>query len=88
MKVAKKQPLKRLKKTLLLLEAYEKENKQVSPIETHEEDNQLVQRKTMVDFLDQRITKKIQLQIMLSKNTMYLQKREKFLKQHTRAFCV
>jgi len=37
-KVVKRQPLKCLKKTLLLLEA-SKENKQASPIETHEEEN-------------------------------------------------
>ncbi len=39
MKVAKRQPLKRLKKTLLLLKASEEENKQASPIESHEKDN-------------------------------------------------
>ncbi|CAM6021540.1 unnamed protein product, partial [Sphagnum balticum] len=47
----------------------------------------LVQRKIVVDLLDQRTTKKIQLQIMLSRNAMCLQKREKLLEQHTRAFC-
>jgi hypothetical protein len=31
--------LKHFKKTLLLLEALEEENKQASPIETHEKDN-------------------------------------------------
>jgi hypothetical protein len=31
--------LKLLKKTLFSLEAFEEKNKQVSPIETHEEDN-------------------------------------------------
>jgi hypothetical protein len=38
-KVLERQPLKRLKKTLLSFEAFEKKNKQVSPIETHEEDS-------------------------------------------------
>ncbi len=85
-KVAKRQPLKRLKKTLLSLEASEKKNKQ--GIETHEEDNQTNPKKTVVDLLDQRTTKNIQLQVMLSRNTMGLQKREKLLKQHIRAFCV
>ncbi len=49
---------------------------------------QPIQRKTMVNLLDQRTTKKIQLQIMLSRNIMYLQKKEKLFKQHTRAFYV
>jgi hypothetical protein len=39
MKVAKRQPLKHLKKTLLLLEASKEENKQASLIESHEKDN-------------------------------------------------
>jgi hypothetical protein len=43
-KVAERQPLKRLKKTLLLLEAFEEENDQ--GIETHEEDNQTNPKKT------------------------------------------
>jgi len=38
-KVAERQPLKRLKKTLLSPKASEEKNKQVSPIETHEEDS-------------------------------------------------
>jgi hypothetical protein len=40
-KVAKKQPLKCLKKMLILLEAYEKENKHASPIKIHEKDSQI-----------------------------------------------
>jgi hypothetical protein len=39
MKVAKKQPLKHLKKTLFLPETSEEENKQANPIETHEEES-------------------------------------------------
>jgi hypothetical protein len=39
MKVEKRQPLKCFKKTLLSLEASEKNNKKASPIETHEDDN-------------------------------------------------
>jgi hypothetical protein len=38
--------------------------------------------------LDWRIARKIQLQIMLSRNAMYLQKKEQLLKQHTKAFYV
>jgi len=38
-KVVERQPLKRLKKTLLSPEASKNNNKQASPIETHEEDN-------------------------------------------------
>jgi flagellar biosynthesis/type III secretory pathway chaperone len=55
-KVVKRQPLKRLKKTLLSLEACKKKNKQ--GIETHEEDNQISPKKTVVDLLDQRTIKK------------------------------
>jgi hypothetical protein len=36
MKVAKRQPLKHLKKTLLSFEASKEKNKQASPIESHE----------------------------------------------------
>jgi hypothetical protein len=36
---------------------------------------QLVQRKIMVDLLNQIIIRKIQLQIMLYRNVMYLQKK-------------
>ncbi len=88
MKVAEIQPLKCLKKTLLSLEASKKNNKQVSPIEIHEEDSPTNPKKNCRRPLGSKNNKKIQLQIMLSKNTMYLQKREQFLKQHTRAFCV
>jgi hypothetical protein len=42
----------------------------------------------MLDLLNQRIIKKIQLQIMLYKNAMYLQKREQLFKQRTKAFSV
>jgi hypothetical protein len=45
MKVTERQPLKRLKKTLLSPKAYEEENKQGSRIETHEEDNQTSPKK-------------------------------------------
>jgi hypothetical protein len=76
-KIAERQPFKHLKKTLLLLEASKEENKQ--GIETHEEDNQTSPKKTVVDPSDQRIKKKIQQQIMLFRNTMCLQKREKLL---------
>jgi hypothetical protein len=38
-KVVKRQPLKRLKKTLLSPETSKEENKQASPIEIHEENN-------------------------------------------------
>jgi hypothetical protein len=38
--VIERQPLKRSKKTLLSLEAYEEENKQVNRIETHKKDNE------------------------------------------------
>jgi len=40
MKVAERQPLKYLKKKLLSLKASKEENKQASPIKTHEEDSQ------------------------------------------------
>jgi len=53
-----------------------------------ERTSQPLQRKTMVDLLDQKITRKIQLQIMLSKKAMYLQIREQLLKQHTRTLCI
>jgi len=39
MKVAKRKLLKQLKKTLLLTETFNKEDKQVNPIEAHKEDN-------------------------------------------------
>jgi hypothetical protein len=76
-KVAEKQPLKRLKKTLLSPKAYEEENKQTNPIETHEKDIQTNPKKTTSNLLDQRIRRKIQLPIVLFKNAMYLQKKEK-----------
>lgn len=57
-KVAKRPPLKHLKKTLFSLEAFEEEgNKQVNPIKIHEEDNQTSAKKIVVDFLDQRTRK-------------------------------
>jgi hypothetical protein len=73
--VAKRQPLKRLKKTLLLPNASEEENKQ--GIETHEEDNQTSPKKNRGRPLGSKNNKKIQQQIMLSRNVMCLQKREK-----------
>jgi hypothetical protein len=45
MKVEERQPLKRLKKALLLPKASEEENKQTSPIETHEQDSQTSPKK-------------------------------------------
>jgi hypothetical protein len=84
--VAERQPSKRLKKTLLLPDASEEENK--LGIGTHEEDNQTSPKKTVVDPLDQRTTKKILQQLMLSRNVMCLQKREKLFEQYTRTFCV
>jgi hypothetical protein len=80
--------LKHLKKTLLLLEASEEENKQASPIETHEKDNPISPKKNCGRPLGSKNNKKIQLHIMLSKNAMYLQKREQLFKQHTKSFCV
>jgi hypothetical protein len=75
-KVAKRQPLKRLKATLLLPYAFEEENKQ--GIETHEEDSQTNPKKTE----DQRTTKKIQQQVMLFRNAMCL------LFEHIRTLCI
>jgi len=75
--VAERQPLKRLKKTLLSLEAVKKRTNKV--LKLTKRTSKLVQRKTVVDFLDQKTTKKIKLPIMLSRNAMCLQKREKLL---------
>jgi hypothetical protein len=85
-KVAERQPLKCLKKTLLSPKASEKRTNKLVQLKLMKRIAQPIQKQTMVDLLDQRTTRKIQLQIMLSKNAMYLQKREKLLKQHT--FCV
>jgi hypothetical protein len=54
--VAKKQPLKRFKKTLLLPDASEEENKQ--GIETHEEDNQTSPKKNHARSLGSKNNKK------------------------------
>ncbi len=59
MKVAKRQPLKCLKKTLLSLKAYEEENKQANPIETHEEDNPTNPKKNRGQPLGSKNNKKI-----------------------------
>jgi len=45
MKVAKRKLLKQLKKTLLLTETFNKEDKQVNPIEAHKEDNLISPKK-------------------------------------------
>jgi hypothetical protein len=88
MNVAKKNLLKQLKKTLLLTKTINKEDKQANPIKLIKRLTQPVQRKVMVNLLYQTTTRKIQLQIMLSKNAMYLQKKDQLFEQDTKAFCV
>jgi len=82
--VAERQPLKRFKKTLLL-HPKKRTNK---VLKLTKRIAKSVQKKTVVDPLDQRTTKKIQQQVMLSRNAICLQKREKLFEQHTRTFCV
>ncbi len=71
--------MKHLKKTLLLLEAYEEESKQASLIKTYEEDNQTNPKKNSGRPLGSNNNKKNPIAIMLSRNAMCLQKREKLL---------
>jgi hypothetical protein len=58
MKVAKRQPLKHLKKTLLSPETSKEENKQASPIETYEKDNQTSPKKNRDRFFGSKNNKK------------------------------
>ncbi len=85
-KVAQRQPLKCFKKTLLLPNASEEDNKQ--GIEIHEEDSQTSPKKNHGRSLGSKNKKKIQQQVMLLRNAMCLQIREKLFEQHTRTFCV
>jgi hypothetical protein len=50
--------LKCLKKTLFSLEAFEEENKQASPIKTHEEDNPTSPKKNRGQLLGSKNSKK------------------------------
>jgi hypothetical protein len=88
MNVAKKNLLKQLKKTLFLTKTFNKEDKQANPMKLIKRITQPVQRKVMVNLLYQTTTRKIQLQIMLSKNAMYLQKKDQLFEQDTKEFCV
>ncbi len=71
-----------------MTETSNEENKQANPMKLIKRITQPAQRKVMVNLLDQTTTRKIQLQIMLSKNAMYLQKKEQLFEQDTKAFCV
>jgi hypothetical protein len=84
--VAERQPLKRLKKNCFCLMHSKKRTNKV--LELTKRTAKPVQKKIVVDPLDQRTTKKIQRQVMLSRNAMCLQKREKLFEQHTKTFCV
>ncbi len=71
-KVAKRQPLKHFKITLLSLEASKKRKKKLVQLKLMKKITQPIQRKIVINLLDQKTSRKIQLQIMLSKNVMYL----------------
>jgi hypothetical protein len=71
-KVAERQPLKCFKITLLSLEASKKRKKKLVQLKFMKKITQPIQRKIVINLLDQKTSRKIQLQIMLSKNVMYL----------------
>jgi hypothetical protein len=84
--VAERQPLKRLKKTLLLPDASEEENKQ--GVETHEEDSQISPKKNRGRPLGSKNNKKNPAASNVVQKRNVPKKREKLFEQHTRTFCV
>jgi hypothetical protein len=84
----KRQPLKRLKKTLLSLEAFEEENKQGNQIETHKEVRQTSLKKNRGQPLGSKNNKKNPFANNVVQKRNVPTKREKLLEEYTRTFYV
>jgi hypothetical protein len=86
--VTERQPLKRLKKTLLSPKAYEEENKQGNRIETHKKDCQTSPKKNRGRPLESKNNKKNLAANNVVQKHNVLKEREKLLEQHTKTFYV